>query len=123
MSWLLALLYLVSGIVLGFGLAFVGLVRTFVNAQSRLFFFKKIVSFYPEDIERAQSHVSAIRPLNAMSFDAIEFGVCEFCGLPWPLHRDEAGLFQELPEHPTVSFNKADQGPCPGSHTTRFEKC
>jgi hypothetical protein len=118
MSWLLAVLYLVSGIVLGWGLAFFGLVRTFMSPRLRLYFFRALAKNYPEDIERAQNHVSAIRPLNSMSFDIIEFGKCNVCDLPWPL---AAG---KLEAHPDIGIHGTVRKPmCSGSGSSDYEKC
>jgi hypothetical protein len=126
MVWWLAVLYLLSGMIVGF--VFWGwlLARILGNHNSRQMFFRRIATIWPEELERAIGHMNVLRPEDDFDLDfddcdeetlnsIVAFGVCKHCELAWPL-RDGV-----LIEHPCYdSKGRVMFQSCAGSKTEDF---
>lgn len=127
MSWLLAVLYLATGVALGVGGIFFGFTRTLARRSTRRIVLRQLAEYWPEELEDALGHMSILHPTRDTDpgdtdpgdtdpdFSAIDFHQCDHCQLPWPL--DDQG---KLPQHQRIVA-----GPpyawCQGSGTKDFD--
>ncbi len=115
MSWFVALLWLVSGLLTGaFGFAYL-IVHGLRYPMRRLEVFRLLAKHFPEDYERALLHTQVVGHGNEdeeFTLEPIEFGLCEHCLFPWPI--DEGKLIT----HPIPT--KMIGTVCPGSETKDY---
>jgi hypothetical protein len=111
MNWALALLWLVSGIILGIFGAVYALVLVFSSDIERRLFFKNCAEKFPEEVEAALRGNAILRPRDTLP-DPIQFRTCAHCLMPWFVENGRLG------RHPRFYENQHEA--CPGSGTQDF---
>jgi len=114
-SWWLAVLWLVSGIVIGavgivYAMAYV--LKNDTSLQRE--WFRTLAKHFPESLEAALRHEHVMHPPHD-TFPEITFGTCDICHLPYPLEADH------LIRHSRFDAKGNDLGKCPGSGTDGYD--